>query len=327
MTVPFGCCLRKGGTKRLGSTTAAGGLAGHAALGEARHDVALQGREDDQDGNDDQDRAGHEDAPAGGIALVVLQQGQAHRQGHGFRPVRDDERPDVVVPFGHDGHQRYGGDGGNGHGDHDLPEAAPVPGPVHLGRFQDGRRQGPEVLPQQEGAERSAQAGEDDPPEGVLAADPRDEDEVGQDGHLRRHHEGHQDQQEDKVPEREADKDQGIRRQDRQDHFDGGPCQRDDGAVQEELAERDRGHGGPVVLQVQAFREDFQVGGDNLAGRLEGAEHHPQQGQEYHQGGNDQGQVAAHHGLDQVPAGERPVGTQARVWSGDGGGGGVRAHR
>ena len=54
--------------------------------------------------------------------------------------------------------------------------------------------------------------------------------------------------QEDDVLEREADKDQGVGGQDRQDHLDGGADRGDDEAVQEEPAERHRGHGRAVVI-------------------------------------------------------------------------------
>ena len=71
-------------------------------------------------------------------------------------------------------------------------------GAVDLRRFQDGTGQGQEVLAQQEGAEGRSEAGQDDAPEGVLAAHPGDQDVVGQDGHLRRDHQGHEDQDEDR---------------------------------------------------------------------------------------------------------------------------------
>ncbi|MCY1233077.1 hypothetical protein D9M72_455970 [compost metagenome] len=178
---------------------------------------------------------------------------------------------------------------------------------VDLRGFEDGGRQRHEVLPQQEGAEGGAQSGQDDAPEGVLAAHPGDEDVVGQDGHLRRHHQGDKDQHEDGVLERETHKYQGVGGEDGQQHFDGGAHQRDDGAVKEELREGHRGHGDVVVLQVHALREDFQVHGDDLAGLLERAQDHPEQRQEDHQGSQDQRDVAAGNGLDNVGAGQWPV--------------------
>src|SRR4029453_15412432 len=48
--------------------------AGNASLGQPGDDVALEGGEDQQDGNDDQDGARHEDSPAGTVALRVLEE-------------------------------------------------------------------------------------------------------------------------------------------------------------------------------------------------------------------------------------------------------------
>ena len=172
-----------------------------------------------------------------------------------------------------------------------------------------GQRQ--EVLAQQERAERGAQAREDDAPQRVLPAHARDQDVVGQDGHLRRHHERDQDEDEDDVLEGEADKDQGVGREDGQDDLDGGAHGGDDQAVHEEPRERHRGHRHVVVVQVHAFRQDLQVHRDDLAGLLEGAQHHPEQRKDDHERGQDERDVAAGDGLDQVGAGKAAAGAAA----------------
>ncbi len=96
------------------------------------------------------------------------------------------------------------------------------------------------------------------------------------------------------VLEGEADKHQRVGRQDRQDHLDGGAHHGDDQCCSGRTART-----APwswlrrVVLQVHALRKDPQVHGDDLARLLEGAQEHPQQRQEHHQGGEQQRDVAA----------------------------------
>ncbi len=85
-------------------------LAFNAGQGDAAYKVALQQEENEENGQRDDDGAGHQAGPAG--VPLPLYEGYAELDGKEIFAVEEDERAEEVVPGGHKGEDAQGGQGG-----------------------------------------------------------------------------------------------------------------------------------------------------------------------------------------------------------------------
>src|SRR5918994_7232158 len=86
---------------------------------------------------------------------------------------------------------------------YDAPEAPETRGPVHAGRILELSRDRQEKLPQEEHPERRERLRDDQTLVGVHPVELLYQDELRDDGNLRRDHEGAEIEQEDQIATRE----------------------------------------------------------------------------------------------------------------------------
>src|SRR5579859_1975193 len=165
---------------------------------EPAHELALQGDEDDEDWDDGQNNPGRYRARVGGKG--ALQRHQADGQGHILARLQHQRRPEEVIPRVDEGEDRGGGQRRANDGQHHAPPDAQLVGAVNARGIDQIVWHGLEGLAQQEDVEDSGQAGEDQCEQGVVIVEDVDrQDEARDEGKLRRHDEGGQQQVENEV--------------------------------------------------------------------------------------------------------------------------------
>ncbi len=233
--------------------------------------------EEHEEDRDDDDGGAGEQQPVVGRVLALGVQGQGHREGVGVLGLRDDERPQEVVPAAEEGEDPQRREGRPAQRQDDPREDLQLARAVDPSRVEQVPGQPEDELPHEEHAERGGQERQEEPGEAVDEPRVRHEDEQRHERHDARDEQGAHDEGEQRLLAAELEHRQGVAEHRAEQEVADGDDDRDDGGVEEVGAEVEAGEQLGVVVEGRRLRQPGRRALGELGRGLEAAEDHPEE--------------------------------------------------